>query len=99
MYIPTILMPCITIVTALVGLVFLLFPHRIIHLEDRLNAAWGDREMTALRFGLRGEQGIEQVINRNVLDKQLIWDGWARQHPRLVGIALCLIAAVLWWRL
>jgi len=99
MQLPTILMLCITIVTGLVGLVFLLFPERIIHLEDRLNAPWGDREVTALRLGLRGEQTVEQAINRNVLDKQLSWDGWARKHPRSVGIALCLAAALLWWQL
>jgi hypothetical protein len=89
----------ITIATGLVGLVFLLFPDRIIHLEDRLNTPWGDREVTALRLGLRGEQAIEQAINRSVLDQQLTWDGWARNHPRVVGIVLCLVAAVLWWQL
>jgi hypothetical protein len=55
--------------------------------------------VTALRLGLNAEQAIEQAINRNVLDKQLTWDGWAKRHPRLVGAALCLVAAVLWWQL
>jgi hypothetical protein len=92
-------MLCITIATGLVGLVFLLFPDRIARLEERLNAPWGDREVTALRLGLRAEQDIEQAINRTVLDQQLTWDGWARSHPRFVGIALCLVAALLWWQL
>jgi hypothetical protein len=99
MQLPTILMLCITILTGLVGLVFLLFPNRISHLEDKLNAPWGDREVISLRLGLRGEQAIEQTINRNVLDKQLTWDGWTKKHPRVVGAALCLVAAVLWWQL
>jgi hypothetical protein len=34
-----------------------------------------------------------------VLDKQLTWDGWTKKHPRIVGIALCTVAAVLWWQL
>lgn len=99
MQLPTILMLCITILTGLVGLVFLLFPERIACLEERLNAPWGDREVAALRLGLPAEQDIERVINRSVLDQQVTWDGWARRHPRLVGIALCLVAAVLWWQL
>ena len=61
MQLPTILMLCITITTGLVGLVFLLFPDRIARLEERLNAPWGDREVTALRLGLQGEQDIEQA--------------------------------------
>ena len=99
MHLPPVLMLCITIATGLVGLIFLLFPDRIHRLEDKLNAPWGDREVISLRLGLRGEQDIEQTINRNVLDKQLTWDVWAKQHPRVVGAALCLVAAVLWWQL
>ena len=99
MHIPTVLMLSITIITGLVGLVFLLFPDQINRLEDKINAPWGNREVTALRLGLRGEQAIEQTINRNVLDKQLTWDGWAKKHPRVVGIALCLFSAMLWWQL
>ena len=99
MYLPPALMLCITIAIGLVGLVFLLFPDRIARLEDRLNAPWGDREVTALRLGLPAEQDIERVINRTVLDQQVSWDGWARNHPRVVGIVLCLTAALLWWQL
>ena len=99
MELPTVLMLSITIITALVGLVFLLFPDQINRLEDKINAPWGNREVTALRLGLRGEQVIEQTINRNVLDKQLSWDGWAKKHPRVAGIALCLVSAMLWWQL
>ena len=99
MELPTVLMQSITIITGLVGLVFLLFPNQIHRLEETLNAPWGEREVTALRLGLRGEESIEQTLNRRVLDKQLTWDGWARKHPRVVGITLCLVAAALWWQL
>ena len=98
MHLPPVLMLLITIVTGLVGIMFLLFPDRISHLEDKLNAPWGDREIMSLRLGLRCEQAIEQTINRNVLDKQLTWDGWTKQHPRIVGMALCLVAALLYWQ-
>ena len=99
MHLPTVLMLSITIAIGLVGLIFLLFPDRIKHLEDKLNAPWGDKELTALRLGMQGERAIEQVINRNVLDQEISWDGWTKQHPRLVGIALCLVAALLWWQI
>ena len=99
MHIPTVLMLSITIITGLAGLVFLLFPDHIHRLEETLNAPWGEREVTALRLGLRGEETIEQTLNQSVLDKQLTWDGWAKEHPRVVGIALCLVAAMLWWQL
>ena len=99
MQINAVLMLCITFATGLVGLVFLLFPGSIKHLEEKLNAPWGNREVMALRFGLRAEQAIEQTINRNVLDKQLTWDGWTKRHPRVVGAALCLVAALLYWQI
>ena len=99
MQLPTFLMLCITIVTGLIGLVFLLIPDRIVRLEAMLNAPWGDREVTALRLGVRGEHDIEQAINRNVLDKRLTWDSWTKDHPRTVGMLLCLVAALLWWQL
>lgn len=99
MNLPETLLLCITVATGLVGLLFLLFPHFIERLEARLNAPWGDREVAALRLGLNSEQAIEQAINRNVLDKQLTWDGWAKKHPRFVGAALCLVAVALWWQL
>jgi hypothetical protein len=83
--------------TGLVGLIFLLFPQRIGPLEDILNAHWGNRELTALRLGLRGEQALERVLNRPVLDRNITWDGWARRHPRRVGAVLCLLAAGLCW--
>ena len=99
MHIPMILMLCITVLTGLVGMVFLFFPDRMVQLEAWLNAPWGNREVASLRFGLRGEQTLEQAINRDVLTTPLVWDGWLRQHPRLVGAALCLVAALLWWQL
>ena len=99
MHLPTILMLSITLAIGLVGLVFLLFPDRISRLEDKLNAPWGDRELTALRIGMPGEEAVEQVINRNVLDQKVTWDGWTRQYPRFVGAALCLVAVLLWWQI
>ena len=99
MHIPTLMMWCITLLTGLLGMVFLVFPARIGQLEAWLNAPWGDRELASLRFGLRGEQGLEQVINRNVLTTQIVWDNWLRQRPRLVGVALCLLAVWLGWQL
>lgn len=99
MHIPTILMLCITTATGLVGILFLLFPNWISRLEEMLNAPWGDRELTALRIGLRGEQAAEQLINRPILDRKITWDGWAKQHPRLVGAVLCLVAALIWWQM
>lgn len=93
MQMPDILLLIITLVTALVGVVFLFFPDRIRQLEERLNTPWGDRELASLRIGVRGEETIEQVMNRDVLPRQIVWDGWLRQNPRLVGFALCLLAA------
>ena len=99
MQMPTILMLCITLATGLVGIAFLFFPDRIRRLEARLNAPWGDRELASLRIGMRGEQAVEQVMNSNVLATEIVWDGWLRRHPRLVGFALCMLAAWLGWQL
>jgi hypothetical protein len=92
MQIPDILILCITLVTGIVGLVFLFFPDRIRQLEARLNAPWGDREVASLRIGVRGEEAIEQAMNRDVLSRQIVWDGWLQRNPRPVGVALCLLA-------
>ncbi|MGB5259735.1 MAG: hypothetical protein WBO34_04345 [Gammaproteobacteria bacterium] len=98
MHVPAILMFGIAAVTGLVGILFLFFPDRIRQLEARLNARWGDREVATMRFGTPGEQAVEQIINREVLSRQIVWDGWLLQHPRLVGIALCLLALWLGWQ-
>ena len=92
MQMPTILMLCIALVTGLVGLVFLFFPDRIKQLEARLNAPWGDREVASLRIGVRGEEAIEQAMNRDVLSRQIVWDHWLQRNPRPFGVALCLLA-------
>ncbi len=99
MQIPAVLMLCITLATGLIGLVFLLIPDRIAQLEAWLNARWGNREVASLRFGLSGEQTLEEIINRDVLAHKITWDGWTKRHPRLVGIALCLVAVSLWWQM
>ena len=92
MQLPTVLMLSIAIATGLVGILFLFFPGRIRQLEARLNAPWGDREIASLRLGLRGEEGVEQVMNRDIRGAQLVWDGWLHRRPRLVGAGLGLLA-------
>lgn len=92
MQMPDILMLCITLVTGLVGIVFLFFPGRIKQLEAWLNEPWGDRELASLRIGVQGEEAIEQAMNRDVLSRQIVWDGWLQRNPRPVGVALCLLA-------
>ncbi|MCP4407747.1 MAG: hypothetical protein GY807_08300 [Gammaproteobacteria bacterium] len=87
----------ITITVGLVGIIFLFFPDRVAKLERWLNTAWGEQEIAAVRLDLPGEQRLEQVLNRNVLDKRITWDQWARNHPRLTGTYLCVGAGILWW--
>jgi len=98
MQLPAILMFSIAIAIGLVGILFLFFPDRIRQLEARLNTPWGDREVATVRFGTQGEQAVEQVINREVLSEQIVWDAWLQRHPRLVGVALCLLAVWLGWQ-
>ena len=98
MQLPDFLMLSIAIITGLVGILFLLFPDRIRRLEAWLNAPWGNREVVAMRFGTGGEKALERVINREVLSRQIVWDGCSRQYPRLVGAALCLLAMWLGWQ-
>lgn len=99
MQLPTVLMACISLATGLIGMVFLLFPARIRALEARLNEPWGDHELVSLRFGLHGEQLVEQAMNRPVVTRQIVWDDWLRRHPRPAGVVLCLLAAWLAWHL
>jgi protein-S-isoprenylcysteine O-methyltransferase Ste14 len=98
MHIPAILMFGIAIVTGLVGILFLFFPDRIRQLEARLNARWGDRELATVHFGTHGEQAVERAMNREVVSREVVWDGWLLQHPRLVGAVLCLLAVWLVWQ-
>ena len=76
----------------------LFFPDRIRTLEGRLNARWGDREVIPVRIGIDAERAIEQVLNREVLSQQIVWDSWLKRHPRLVGAALCLLAVWVAWQ-
>ncbi len=99
MTLPTVLILVITIATGLLGILFLCFPAWISRLEDRLNAPWGEWEIAAVRLGLPAEQDVEQVINRDVLDQRITWDGWAKRHPRVIGVALCLVAVGLGWQM
>lgn len=92
MQLPTILMPFIAFTTTLVGLMFLYLPERIRPIESWLNAPIGNREMAALRLGLHGERRIEQLLNRNVLPQQIVWDDWLLAHPRFSGLVFCTLA-------
>jgi len=92
MQLPTIMIFVIAGLTGLVGLLFLIAPERIRQLEARLNARWGDREVVPVRIGIDAERAVEQVLNREVLSQQIVWDGWLQRYPRLVGVVLCLLA-------
>ena len=98
MHVHAFLMFGIAVVTGLVGILFLFFPGRIRQLEARLNARWGDREVATVRIGIDAERAVEQVMNREVLSQQIVWDGWLLRRPRLVGVALCLLALWLGWQ-
>lgn len=98
MQFPIILMLTIALAIGLVGILFLFFPQRIRALEARLNARWGDNEVATVRIGTTTEQAVEQVMNREVLSQQIVWDGWLMRYPRAVGAALCLLAMWLGWQ-
>ena len=98
MQVPTILLFTIAITTGFVGILFLFFPERIRALEAWLNARWGDHEVATVRIGTDAERAVEQVINRDVLSQQIVWDSWLLRYPRPVGVALCLLAAWLAWQ-
>lgn len=82
----------ISIANGLVGLMFLYMPDRVRPFEAWFNAPVGNREMAALRLGLQGERIAEQLMNRVVQSRQIIWDDWLLEHPRLFGMALCTLA-------
>ena len=98
MQLPTIMIFGIAGLMGLIGLLFLFAPERIRQLEARLNARWGDREVATVRIGTDAEQAVEQVINREVLSQQIVWDGWLMRQPRIVGAVLCLLAVWLAWQ-
>ena len=86
------------VVAALVGLwglVFLFFPRGVTRIEEKLNTAWGGREVLSIRLGVPGERPAERVLNRPVLARAFYWDRWAHSYPRLTGAAMCLSAALL----
>lgn len=92
MQLPGELLLFIAIANGLVGLMFLYLPDRIRPFEAWLNAPVGNREMAALRLGLQGERVVEQLLSRVVLSRQIIWDDWLVDHPRLFGMTLCALA-------
>ncbi|MEZ5542665.1 MAG: hypothetical protein R3F42_11545 [Pseudomonadota bacterium] len=89
---PATLMLIICTATGMVGMLYLLVPGWVPVLERRLNAPCGGRELVSLRIGMRGEQWLEQALNREVLTPRIVWDGWLLRHPRLAGAGLCLLA-------
>lgn len=76
------------------GLLMVLFPGTLERLEHTLNRPVGERPVLSLRAGIPGEQGIEEVLNRPVLERAIYWDQWIRRQPRALG-ALLLAAAAL----
>jgi len=92
MQLPGELLVFIAIASGLVGLTFLYLPDRIRPFEAWLNAPVGNREMAALRPGLQRERVAEQLMNRVVQSRQIIWDDWLVEHPRLFGMGLCALA-------
>lgn len=98
MQLPAILMFTIAFAIGLVGILFLFLPQWITRLEARLNSRWGEREVATLRFGTQGELAVERIMNRDILSQQIVWDGWLQRHPRLLGVALCVLAAWIGWQ-
>jgi len=98
MQFPAILLLSIALAIGLVGILFLFFPQRIRELEARLNARWGDHEVATVRIGTDAEHAVEQVMNREVLSQQIVWDSWLQRYPRAVGAALCVLAVWLAWQ-
>lgn len=77
------------------GLIMLFFPASIVKIEDKLNSTWGNTEVLSLRLGSKAEKHTENILNRPVLEKSIVWDAWSKTNPRLTGIVLCLSALVL----
>ena len=87
----------VAIVCALWGAVFLVAPRAITRIEETLNRAWGNHCVFSLRVGVPGERAAEQWLNRPVEARRVHWDGWVREHPRMLGLTLCSLAGVLTW--
>ena len=88
MQLPGELLGFIAIANGLVGLTFLYLPDRIRPFEAWLNAPLGHGGMTSPWFGVQGKW----FMNRVVQSRQVIWDDWLVEHPRLFGMALCALA-------
>ena len=82
----------IAIANGLVGLMFLYLPDYIRPFESWINSPVGNREMSALHLGQQGVRLVDQFMNRVVLSRQIIWDDWLVEHPRLFGMTLCALA-------
>lgn len=85
----------IAFIVFVVGLIMLLYPQAVKQIEYKLNSPWGDTEILNLRLGITGEKRAESVLNKPVLQFSIVWDEWARKHPRLTGSFLCLCALTL----
>ena len=85
----------IAFIVFVVGLIMLLYPEAVEQIEHKLNSPWGDTEVLNLRLGITGEKRAESLLNKPVLENSIVWDEWARKHPRLTGSLLLLSALLL----
>lgn len=92
MHLPGEIILFIAIANGLVGLMFLYLPDHVRPFEAWINSPVGNHEMSALRLGQQGERITDQLVNRVVQSRQIIWDDWLVDHPHLFGMALCGLA-------
>lgn len=95
MSLPDFLIISIAIALSVVATIFLFMPQLVPRLEQKLNSPWGEREIIAIRLGMSGEDRLEKVLNRPVLNRHVYWDGWARRYPRITGLSLYVLVAIL----
>ena len=88
MQLPGELLVFIAIANGLVGLTFLYLPDRIRPFEAWLNAPLGNGGMATPWFGVQGKWFINGIVQ----SRQVIWDDWLVEHPRLFGMSLCALA-------
>lgn len=88
------LLVIVAVALLVAGVLMMLSPQGLEPLERILNQPVGERALLSLRTGIRGEQAIEEVLNRPVLMWATYWDRWIRRKPRAAG-ALLLAAGVL----
>ena len=85
----------IALIMFVTGLFMLLFPASVARVESKLNAPWGDNEILNIRLGVSGEKRAEKILNKNILEQNIVWDAWTKKFPRLTGVILCIGALIL----